>query len=85
MLFDLILIIIYILIILRRVVVYSLCKPALEALYTILPPSDKYATKTFIDTVAFRIGDLGGSFYNFISYFLIKKDIIHAIIIFGYC
>ncbi len=47
--------------VLRRVIVYSISKPAQESVYTVVSPSDKYATKSFIDTVAFRIGDLGGA------------------------
>ena len=45
----------------RRVIVYAISKPAQESIYTVVSPSDKYATKSFIDTVAFRIGDLGGA------------------------
>ena len=60
-------------------IVYSLCKPALEALYTILPPSDKYATKTFIDTVAFRVGDLGGNIYIYIYIYIFVIEIVDNI------
>ena len=40
-------------------------KPALEALYTVLPREDKYKAKNFIDTFIYRAGDQTGAWsYN---------------------
>lgn len=50
---------------LRRGWNYGLMKPALEALYTVLPREDKYKAKNFIDTSVYRAGDqLGAWSYN---------------------
>ena len=50
---------------LRRGWNYGLMKPALEALYTVLPREDKYKAKNFIDTFVYRAGDQTGAWsYN---------------------
>jgi AAA family ATP:ADP antiporter len=50
---------------LRRGWSYGLMKPALEALYTVLPREDKYKAKNFIDTFVYRAGDQTGAWsYN---------------------
>jgi AAA family ATP:ADP antiporter len=36
-------------------------KPALEALYTVIPREDKYKAKNFIDTFVYRAGDQTGA------------------------
>ena len=46
---------------LRRGWNYGLMKPALEALYTVLPREDKYKAKNFIDTFVYRAGDQTGA------------------------
>jgi AAA family ATP:ADP antiporter len=46
---------------LRRGWSYGLMKPALEALYTVLPREDKYKAKNFIDTFVYRAGDQAGA------------------------
>jgi AAA family ATP:ADP antiporter len=44
---------------------YGLMKPALEALYTVLPREEKYKAKNFIDTFVYRAGDQTGAWsYN---------------------
>ena len=51
--------------ILRRGWNYGLMKPALEALYIVLPREDKYKAKNFIDTFVYRAGDQTGAWsYN---------------------
>ena len=40
---------------------YGLMKPALEALYTVLPREEKYKAKNFIDTFIYRAGDQTGA------------------------
>jgi AAA family ATP:ADP antiporter len=47
--------------ILRRGWNYGLMKPALEALYIVLPREDKYKAKNFIDTFVYRAGDQTGA------------------------
>ena len=50
---------------LRRGWNYGLMKPALEALYTVLPREEKYKAKNFIDTFVYRAGDQTGAWsYN---------------------
>jgi AAA family ATP:ADP antiporter len=39
-------------------------KPALEALYTVLPREEKYKAKNFIDTTIYRTGDQFGAWAN---------------------
>jgi AAA family ATP:ADP antiporter len=43
---------------------YGLMKPALEALYTVLPREEKYKAKNFIDTTVYRTGDQIGAWSN---------------------
>jgi ATP:ADP antiporter, AAA family len=51
--------------VLRRGWNYGLMKPAMEALYTVLPREDKYKAKNLIDTFVYRAGDqLGAWSYN---------------------
>jgi len=47
--------------VLRRGWNYGLMKPALEALYTVLPREEKYKAKNFIDTTVYRTGDQVGA------------------------
>jgi AAA family ATP:ADP antiporter len=50
---------------LRRGWSYGLMKPALEALFTVIPREDKYKAKNFIDTFVYRAGDQAGAWsYN---------------------
>jgi AAA family ATP:ADP antiporter len=39
-------------------------KPALEALYTVIPREEKYKAKNFIDTTVYRTGDQVGAWSN---------------------
>ena len=41
----------------RRVGEYALIRPGREMLYTVVPPTQKYKAKSFIDTVVYRGGD----------------------------
>lgn len=43
---------------------YGLMKPALEALYTVIPREEKYKAKNFIDTTIYRTGDQVGAWSN---------------------
>jgi AAA family ATP:ADP antiporter len=43
---------------------YGLMKPALEALYTVVPREEKYKAKNFIDTTVYRTGDQLGAWSN---------------------
>lgn len=43
---------------------YGLMKPALEALYTVVPREEKYKAKNFIDTTVYRTGDQLGAWTN---------------------
>lgn len=43
---------------------YGLMKPALEALYTVIPREEKYKAKNFIDTTVYRTGDQLGAWTN---------------------
>jgi AAA family ATP:ADP antiporter len=43
---------------------YGLMKPALEALYTVIPREEKYKAKNFIDTTVYRTGDQLGAWSN---------------------
>ena len=43
---------------------YGLMKPALEALYTVVPREEKYKAKNFIDTTVYRMGDQLGAWSN---------------------
>jgi AAA family ATP:ADP antiporter len=50
--------------VLRRGWNYGLMKPALEALYTVVPREEKYKAKNFIDTTVYRTGDQLGAWSN---------------------
>jgi AAA family ATP:ADP antiporter len=51
--------------ILRRALHFAFDRPAREVLFTVLPRSEKYKAKGFIDTVGFRGGDaLGGWIFH---------------------
>lgn len=50
--------------VLRRGWNYGLMKPALEALYTVIPREEKYKAKNFIDTTIYRTGDQLGAWSN---------------------
>ena len=43
--------------VLRRAGEYAVAKPTREVLYTVLPRTDKYKAKNFIDTFVYRLGD----------------------------
>ncbi len=43
---------------------YGLMKPALEALYTVIPREEKYKAKNFLDTTIYRTGDQLGAWSN---------------------
>lgn len=43
---------------LRRAANYAVARPAREALFTVVPPMEKYKAKNFIDTVVYRGGDM---------------------------
>jgi AAA family ATP:ADP antiporter len=43
---------------------HGLMKPALEALYTVLPREERYKAKTFMDTTTHRTGDQVGAWLN---------------------
>jgi AAA family ATP:ADP antiporter len=45
----------------RRSLNFSLARPAREMLFTVVPPTDRYKAKTFIDTVVYRAGDQIGA------------------------
>lgn len=47
--------------VLRRGWNYGMMKPALEALYTVIPREDKYKAKNLIDTFVYRSGDQVGA------------------------
>jgi len=47
--------------ILRRGWNYGMMKPAMEALYTVIPREDKYKAKNLIDTFIYRAGDQVGA------------------------
>jgi AAA family ATP:ADP antiporter len=40
---------------------YGMMKPAMEALYTVIPREDKYKAKNLIDTFVYRAGDQVGA------------------------
>jgi len=50
--------------VIRRGWNYGLMKPALEALYTVIPREEKYKAKNFIDTTIYRTGDQVGAWSN---------------------
>jgi len=50
--------------VIRRGWNYGLMKPALEALYTVIPREEKYKAKNFIDTTVYRTGDQLGAWSN---------------------
>lgn len=45
----------------RRSVHFAVDKPGREALYTVIPPEQKYTAKSFIDTFIYRGGDVIGA------------------------
>ncbi len=45
----------------RRSVHYAVDRPGREALYTVIPPEQKYTAKSFIDTFIYRGGDALGA------------------------
>lgn len=45
----------------RRSFNFSVARPAREMLFTVVPPTDRYKAKTFIDTVVYRAGDQIGA------------------------
>jgi AAA family ATP:ADP antiporter len=47
--------------VLRRAGNFAVARPAREVLFTVVPPSDRYKAKTFIDTVIYRVGDQLGA------------------------
>jgi AAA family ATP:ADP antiporter len=47
--------------VLRRAGNFAIQRPAREALYTVLPRSDKYKAKNFNDTFVYRLGDQMGA------------------------
>jgi AAA family ATP:ADP antiporter len=47
--------------VLRRSMHYAVDRPTREVLYTVLGPDEKYKSKSFIDTVVYRAGDLTGA------------------------
>ena len=47
--------------VLRRAGNFAVARPAREVLFTVVPPSDRYKAKTFIDTVVYRAGDQLGA------------------------
>jgi ATP:ADP antiporter, AAA family len=52
-------------VVLRRAGNFAVARPAREMLYTVVPASDRYKAKTFIDTVVYRAGDqLGAWMYG---------------------
>jgi AAA family ATP:ADP antiporter len=50
--------------VIRRGWNYGLMKPALEALYTVIPREQKYKAKNFIDTTVYRTGDQVAAWSN---------------------
>lgn len=56
--------------ILRRIGNFSIQRPAREALYTVLPRTDKYKAKNFNDTFVYRFGDqIGAWSYTIMLWF----------------
>ena len=47
--------------VLRRAGNFAVARPAREVLFTVVPPTDRYKAKTFIDTVIYRAGDQIGA------------------------
>jgi AAA family ATP:ADP antiporter len=47
--------------VLRRAGNFAVARPAREMLFTVVPASDRYKAKTFIDTVVYRAGDQLGA------------------------
>lgn len=59
----------------RRGMHYAVDRPTREVLYTVLGPEEKYKSKSFIDTVVYRGGDLAGAWTD---YFLTTAGIAVA-------
>jgi AAA family ATP:ADP antiporter len=56
--------------VIRRAGNFAIQRPAREALYTVLPRSDKYKAKNFNDTFVYRLGDqLGAWSYTWMGVF----------------
>jgi AAA family ATP:ADP antiporter len=52
----------------RRVGNFAFAKPAREILYTVVSPEERYKSKTILDTVVYRGGDVAvGWFYSMLS------------------
>lgn len=47
--------------VLRRAGNFAVARPAREVLFTVVPRADRYKSKTFIDTVIYRVGDQLGA------------------------
>lgn len=47
--------------VLRRSGNFAIARPAREILFTVVPREDRYKTKSFIDTVVYRLGDQVGA------------------------
>jgi AAA family ATP:ADP antiporter len=47
--------------VMRRAGNFAVARPAREVLFTVVPPTDRYKAKTFIDTVVYRVGDQLGA------------------------
>lgn len=46
---------------LRRAGDYAIARPTREVLFTVVPREDRYKTKSFIDTIVYRLGDQVGA------------------------
>ncbi len=47
--------------IVRRAINFALARPSREILFTVVPSSEKYHAKVFIDTLVYRMGDQVGA------------------------
>lgn len=47
--------------IVRRAINFALARPSREILFTVVPTSEKYHAKVFIDTLVYRVGDQVGA------------------------
>ena len=63
----------------RRSSDYSIARPMREVLYTVVPREDRYKTKSFIDTVVYRIGDQVGA-WSFVLLTSIGLEITYVAI-----
>jgi AAA family ATP:ADP antiporter len=54
----------------RRASTYAFQRPAREALFSVLPRTDKYKAKNFSDTFVYRLGDQVGAWsYSWMAIF----------------